>query len=52
MSVYRDGGKMLVVSENGFGKKTELEEYKTQKQRRKKAAQHIKFHLRQAMFPV
>ncbi len=21
MSVYRDGGKMLVVSENGFGKK-------------------------------
>ncbi|MFR5440127.1 MAG: DNA gyrase C-terminal beta-propeller domain-containing protein, partial [Monoglobus pectinilyticus] len=30
MSVYRDGGKMLVVSENGFGKKTELEEYKTQ----------------------
>lgn len=30
MSTYREGGKMLVVSENGFGKKTELSEYKIQ----------------------
>lgn len=30
MSVFVDGGKMLVVSENGYGKKTELDEYKTQ----------------------
>lgn len=30
MSIYREGGKMLVVSENGFGKKTELSEYKVQ----------------------
>lgn len=30
MSVYREDGKMLVVSENGFGKKTDLEEYKVQ----------------------
>lgn len=30
MSIYREGGKMLVVSENGYGKKTELSEYKIQ----------------------
>lgn len=30
MSVYRENGKLLVVSENGYGKKTELGEYKTQ----------------------
>ena len=30
MSVYREGAKMLVVSENGYGKKTELPEYKIQ----------------------
>ncbi len=30
MSVYREGAKMLVVSENGYGKKTELPEYKVQ----------------------
>lgn len=30
MSVYRESGKLLVVSENGYGKKTELSEYKTQ----------------------
>ena len=30
MSVYRDNAQMLVVSEKGFGKKTELSEYKRQ----------------------
>ena len=30
MSADREGGKVLVVSENGFGKRTELEEYKVQ----------------------
>ncbi len=30
MSIYREGGKMLVVSENGYGKKTDLSEYKIQ----------------------
>ncbi len=30
MSIYRENSKMLVVSENGYGKKTELEEYKIQ----------------------
>ncbi len=30
MSVYREGAKMLVVSENGYGKRTELSEYKIQ----------------------
>ncbi|MCI5892763.1 MAG: DNA gyrase subunit A [Clostridiales bacterium] len=30
MSIYREGGKMLVVSEKGYGKKTELSEYKVQ----------------------
>lgn len=30
MSVNREGGKVLVVSENGFGKRTEMEEYKVQ----------------------
>ena len=30
MSVYRDNAKMLVVSENGYGKKTDLSEYKLQ----------------------
>lgn len=30
MSIYRENSKMLVVSENGYGKKTELSEYKTQ----------------------
>lgn len=30
MCTYREDGKLLVVSENGYGKKTELSEYKTQ----------------------
>ncbi len=30
MSAGREGGKVLVVSENGFGKRTELDEYKIQ----------------------
>lgn len=30
MSVYREDAKMLIVSENGYGKKTELSEYKCQ----------------------
>lgn len=30
MCVIRDNSKLLVVSENGYGKKTELEEYKIQ----------------------
>lgn len=30
MSVYRDDAKMLIVSEKGYGKKTELSEYKCQ----------------------
>lgn len=30
MSIYREGGKMLIVSEKGYGKKTELSEYKVQ----------------------
>ncbi len=30
MSIFREDGKMLVVSEKGFGKKTELSEYKCQ----------------------
>ncbi len=30
MSVMREGAKLLVVSENGYGKKTELDEYKVQ----------------------
>lgn len=30
MSIYREDGKMLVVSENGYGKQTELSEYKVQ----------------------
>ena len=30
MSIYREDGKMLVVSEKGYGKKTELSEYKCQ----------------------
>lgn len=30
MSVDREGGKVLVVSENGFGKRTDMEEYKVQ----------------------
>ncbi len=30
MSVYRENSKMLVVSEKGYGKKTELSEYKIQ----------------------
>ncbi len=30
MSIYREGAKMLVVSENGYGKKTEFSEYKVQ----------------------
>ncbi len=30
MSLYKEGGKILVVSENGYGKKTELDEYKIQ----------------------
>lgn len=30
MCTYREDGKLLVVSENGYGKKTELGEYKTQ----------------------
>ncbi len=31
MSVYREDAKMLVVTENGYGKKTELTEYKPQR---------------------
>ncbi len=30
MSLYREDGKLLVVSEKGYGKKTELSEYKCQ----------------------
>ncbi len=30
MSLYQEDGKLLVVSENGYGKKTELDEYKCQ----------------------
>ena len=30
MSVNREGGKVLVISENGFGKRTEMDEYKLQ----------------------
>ena len=30
MSVFREDGKMLTVSEHGYGKKTELSEYKVQ----------------------
>lgn len=30
MSTYRDNAKLLVVSEKGYGKKTDLTEYKTQ----------------------
>ena len=30
MSVNREGGKVLVISENGFGKRTEMDEYKIQ----------------------
>ncbi|MBE5039744.1 DNA gyrase subunit A [Ructibacterium gallinarum] len=30
MSIFREDGKMLVVSEKGYGKKTELSEYKCQ----------------------
>lgn len=30
MSTNREGGKVLVISENGFGKRTELDEYKVQ----------------------
>ena len=30
MSLYQEDGKLLVVSENGYGKKTELSEYKCQ----------------------
>lgn len=30
MSIYREGAKMLVVSEHGYGKKTEFSEYKVQ----------------------
>ena len=30
MSVNREGGKVLVISENGFGKRTEMDEYKVQ----------------------
>ncbi len=30
MSINKEGGKVLVVSENGFGKRTDMEEYKVQ----------------------
>ncbi len=30
MSINREGGKVLVISENGFGKRTEMDEYKLQ----------------------
>ncbi len=30
MSVNKENGKVLVISENGFGKRTEMEEYKVQ----------------------
>lgn len=30
MEIIRDDGKLLVISENGFGKRTELDEYRTQ----------------------
>ena len=34
MCIARDGGKLLTISENGYGKKTDISEYKVSKPRR------------------
>ena len=50
MSVFREDGKMLTVSEHGYGKKTELSEYKVQT-RGGKGSPPIKSAMRPARSP-
>ena len=40
MAVVREGGTMLTVAQNGYGKRTELEEYRLQSPRRRRHHQH------------